>query len=518
MQLSVPELSTFEELLVSIDNESKPQDSTNVSNSNANDDFGLDISIESLQNHMSMLNNQIKSELTSTEQGDLFDALFDTCLPDVCANNSYWISNWIIQLLKDGFWGMKYYNIGDDNSNNHNNNNNNNSNSNSNVKDNNNNSNNNSRNWQILKQSLSKHNQMNLVCVGYLLKHKYELQNSIEEIIESGKNKDRQRPAQYGQYNQYQQYYYGGGQYNGLHDNRKQGKILKQYLQNYAAKCDSTKYFTSSPVRPVAIAKTDDNRNDSKQSDLVCIKKNETVDDNNNVEFKDNSNSNSIGSESTVTTKKMGDNDTQLQDVEHKEKNQDKKDFPEMSEMSEKSKESKKLIKINYELIDILRNMVIEMATVYRITKVVEDSNNNKETNGIHSQMQMQQTMVMGYEQYYQQYQQYYQQQYSQQPMYGQQMYPQPYTGGLFYHDYNLGKQVDGLNWLLSSIDRYVNLKLIDLSVVINGITLYHLLVQRNFPEQLVIVLKCAQCDWSVFKDNKDKVKKKKRFWCDSGS
>ena len=295
------------------------------------------------------------------------------------------IENWIIQLLKDVFWGMKYYNISDDNNHNHNNNN-----SKNNAKDNNNNnSNNNSRNWQILKQSLSKHNQMNLICVGYLLKHKYELQKSIKEIIESGKKKDKQRPAQYSQYNPCQQYQYGGGQYNSLHDNRKQAKIFKQYLQNYAAKCDSTKYFTSSPVRPVA--KTDDNHNDSKHSDFVCIKKNEPVDDNNNcnVEFKHNSNSNSnnIGSESTVmiTTKKMGDNDTQDAEHKHKEKNQDKKDN---SEMSEKSEKSKKLIEINYELIDILRSMVIEMATVYRITKGVEDSNNNKETNGIHSQMQ----------------------------------------------------------------------------------------------------------------------------------
>ena len=73
-------------------------------------------------------------------------------------------------------------------------------------------------------------------------------------------------------------------------------------------------------------------------------------------------------------------------------------------------------------------------------------------------------------------------------------------------YDYGTGKHLEAVDWIPLAIDRYLNLKLMDLSVLINGISLYHLLVYRDKMEWLKIVLESAQCDWSAFQDNQNQV------------
>ena len=78
-QIVVPELDTFEELLVSIDDESKTNDKKNGDErkieegeeGNFDFDFGFNIDVKSLQEHMKTLNKQIKNELSSQEIGQL---------------------------------------------------------------------------------------------------------------------------------------------------------------------------------------------------------------------------------------------------------------------------------------------------------------------------------------------------------------------------------------------------------------------------------------------------------------
>ena len=487
MQSSTPELSTFEQLLVSIDGESEQK---NFTNDSKNDDFGFDISIESLQNHMNMLNTTIKNELSGRERGELFASLFDTCLPNVCANNSYWIANWIIQLLENSFWGMKFY-----------------CNNNINNSRNKNDNNNKTRNWKILKQSLSKHNQMNLICVNYLLKHKYELQNLIEQIIQSGDvaavSPGGIEDPMSGNYNV--DYYGVGGEPNSSHEKRKQARIVQSYLQNYVAKCDGGLYFQSR-----------DKSAKSNGDDDSLIDSNNIINNNSNSNIVDlNSNVNNTYVQSDdhldvmITSKKIcdshGDTSSTLNYInENKEDNnndnkqdkQERESDNDKDKKDDKNEKGDKLLEINCELIDILRNMLIEMATVYRITKIAEDSHNNPGLiqRGIRIIDHPQQLP--------------YQQQTHKQEMHYPMQSIIPAQKFEFY-DHNLRKTVNGNNWLLSSIDRYLNLKLIDLSVVINGITLYHLLVQRNYLDQLALVLKSGQCDWSAFKDNNNQVKKR---------
>ena len=45
-----------------------------------------------------------------------------------------------------------------------------------------------------------------------------------------------------------------------------------------------------------------------------------------------------------------------------------------------------------------------------------------------------------------------------------------------------------------------------DVSVMINGVSLYHLLVQRNEIDCLRMCLKSLHCDWSIIKDNNNQV------------
>ena len=59
---------------------------------------------------------------------------------------------------------------------------------------------------------------------------------------------------------------------------------------------------------------------------------------------------------------------------------------------------------------------------------------------------------------------------------------------------------------------RYLDLELLDGSIDINGISLYHLFVNQfeHHPSLLKMLLESNQCDWSIFKDNYNRVS----FFC----
>ena len=55
--------------------------------------------------------------------------------------------------------------------------------------------------------------------------------------------------------------------------------------------------------------------------------------------------------------------------------------------------------------------------------------------------------------------------------------------------DYSTNKYVGAKDWLQLAIDRYLNLKLMDLSIFVNGISLYHFFVFRGNTDYLKNVM-----------------------------
>ena len=153
-----------------------------------------EIDIESIQNHMQMLNNQIETKLESNERSSLFYQLFH----DVCPkgirngnNNSYLIANWIIKLIRNSFFNdidINTHITGNVNGNNKK-----------------------SRFFGIS-------NEMNLQCSKYILDHRNELENVIDSITEKGRNSDEKTNI----------------------------KILENYLAKYNHKCQKNDCFIGS--------------------------------------------------------------------------------------------------------------------------------------------------------------------------------------------------------------------------------------------------------------------------------
>ena len=56
------------------------------------------------------------------------------------------------------------------------------------------------------------------------------------------------------------------------------------------------------------------------------------------------------------------------------------------------------------------------------------------------------------------------------------------------------------------TIERFLDLDLLDLSIVLNGMSLYHLLMYHNQENSLKLLIQSNQCDWSIFKDNTNQV------------
>ena len=107
-------------------------------------------------------------------------------------------------------------------------------------------------------------------------------------------------------------------------------------------------------------------------------------------------------------------------------------------------------------LIDILRNILIQIQIVYRIFNMIEHMCNN--------------------------------------------------TGRKKYHEFGCGSKIDKEYWIPMTIERYLSLGLLDLSLMVNGITLYHLIIHHEKEDLLKILLLRVQCDWSVLKDNSGRV------------
>ena len=104
-------------------------------------------------------------------------------------------------------------------------------------------------------------------------------------------------------------------------------------------------------------------------------------------------------------------------------------------------------------IIDILRNILIQTAIVYRVFKMVQHTQDNN-------------------------------------PIY----------------EFGFKKKVGKEYWILFSIERYLRLDLLDLSIPINGVTLYHLLVYQQRINFLALLLHTVPCDWSMLKDNSNQV------------
>ena len=109
-------------------------------------------------------------------------------------------------------------------------------------------------------------------------------------------------------------------------------------------------------------------------------------------------------------------------------------------------------------IIDILRNILIEMAIVYRIFDMAQRIRDN-------------------------------------------------IKGGSGRHlEFGCKKNVGKKDWISLSIERYLRLDLLDLSILVNGVTLYHLLVYHQRTNFLKLLLHTVPCDWTVLKDNSNQV------------
>ena len=353
----VPELDEFEQLLTSIDATTKNNNNKNIVKSSDNNGNSVNetkqeissqkntrneastitfvsncrIDIESIQNHMAMLNDQIETKLKSNESDSLFNQLFnDVCPKNICNgknNNSYLITNWIVKLIQNSFFN------GIDTTA-----------TNLNINEKYKNQTNNNNNCQSRFFCMS--NEMNLQCCKYILDHKMELENAINCIIQkerknnSDKLKSRKRRKSI--------------------EPQTSIKILEDYFAKYNHKCKKSDYF-------------------------------------------------------------MDDDDIVFDG-----------------------------------LIDILRNILIQIQIVHRIFDMIEHMCND--------------------------------------------------TGRKKYHEFGRGRKIEKQYWIPMTIERYLSLGLLDLSLMVNGITLYHLLIHHKKENLLKILLHRVQCDWSVLKDNSGQV------------
>ena len=117
----VPELAEFERLLSTIDTQPQPVDNNNNTNNHVTTDLAIDIKtneekstnkeeeglLNSMQNHVEMLNNQIEKNLSCNERILLLTRLFSDCPVGIGKNisNSYLITNWILKVIKNSFSG-----------------------------------------------------------------------------------------------------------------------------------------------------------------------------------------------------------------------------------------------------------------------------------------------------------------------------------------------------------------------------------------------------------------------------
>ena len=341
------------------------------------------------------------------------------------------IKNWLIQILKNGFRGIKFYN-------------------------NNNNVNNKNKRDKLCK-CLSKHNQMNLECVKYLLKYSDQLQSSIDKIFKeqnSGANvEDDDNDSNDSSFGT--RFKMIDSPVDNHMNQRQQARVIQEYLQNYDSKYDENRYFI---VHPSPIRNRNDLR-DKNQNDLTHhgyaeSKLNKIFNSIDELENNNSNRSNKRASDS-ISGSSLVDQTTIATTVNNRFNNSTITDNTNVN-IKEKNV-------VNYELIDILRNVLIEMATVYRVFSVVENICNN--------------TLHLDDD------------------------YPE-----VNYDNYSSRKYEHPSDRLTKSLDRYLDLKLMDLSVMVNDVTLYHFLVQRNKFAWLKTILKSTQCDWSVFCDGGNRV------------
>ena len=207
--IPIPQLSTFEKLLSTIDNETNQghqQTRADVAiKNNSNYDFGFNFDIKSLQQHVERINNRIETQTSEDERKRLYKALFEslssTFETRCYGNNSYLTYNWIVEALKTNFWGIKHYHEMKNNLNGY--------------------------KMDSIKFGLSKNIQMNLECVKYVLQHEKELQTVINLIVP------------------------------------RMGYDLESYFYRYEHKCDTSDYFTSGV--------NDDNDNDNEDDEKLNV-------------------------------------------------------------------------------------------------------------------------------------------------------------------------------------------------------------------------------------------------------
>lgn len=60
---------------------------------------------------------------------------------------------------------------------------------------------------------------------------------------------------------------------------------------------------------------------------------------------------------------------------------------------------------------------------------------------------------------------------------------------------------------LTKMIQRYLDLQLLDISIKMNGVSLFDLCINENRDDMLKCLLKSQQCDWSMFKNKNNQAK-----------
>lgn len=182
--------------------------------------FDFEIDIKSMQNHMKMLNNNIDHTMDNNKKSNLLNQLFGNCPISIGKNNSYFITNWLLNIIKNSFVGIKICQ---------------------------------QKNNNKIKQRFSLYNQMNLQCIKYLLDNGNKLKDSIDLIITQGKRTDSSEFDEN-----------KGSHDNYVHRGRNSGgdpiwtrrrlrkrtgvEIVQGYLQQYTHKCQENDYFNGNKM------------------------------------------------------------------------------------------------------------------------------------------------------------------------------------------------------------------------------------------------------------------------------